>query len=131
MAMAETSPPESAGLAEAAERLSAAVEEPEGWRRAGPLLHDLERALLSLSAGWHNLAPLAAPTVAAFRSHAPHGVDTGLSREQEVQLMSVLHDLSTDLSAAARSCRNARSIVAPLIARRLEARAERDHASAD
>lgn len=100
---------------------SRAEQQPEGWTQTPELLRDIERTLLTMSAGFHGVAALAAPTIAALRGQTSSGdlPDTGLSREQEVQLMSVLHDVSHDLAAAARACRNGRSIVEPLIARRM------------
>jgi hypothetical protein len=129
MAEMPTPTQSSAALVDLTKDLTAAAEEPAGWRRAPGLIQELERALLTLSAGWHSLAPLAAPTVAALRSHEPaSNVPTGLSRSQEVQLISALHDLSTDLAGAARACRNTRAIVEPLVLRRLLASESRDDA---
>jgi hypothetical protein len=125
--MAQSPPPNALAteLAAVDGALVAAIQDDAGWSRAPQLLRDLERGLLSLSAGWQELAALAAPTVTRLRGHEgrPNGepVDTGLSRGQEVQLISALHDLATELVASARSCRNTRRIVEPLIELRMGA----------
>jgi hypothetical protein len=105
------------------DRLARRAREPNSWADAPHLLLLQERALLDLSASWCGVASSAAPTIAGLR-HRDHrtgapSIETGLSREQEVQLISILHDVSADLTAAARSCRNARSIVEPLVGLRL------------
>ena len=101
--------------------LAAATQAPTGWRQAPDLLRDLEGSLRALSAEWVELAALAAPTIAARCRRRPvmsTSTETGLSREQEVQLISALHDLAGALTRAARASRECRSVVEPLVERR-------------
>lgn len=114
-------------LVDATNGICAAAGDPESWEAAPALLSNLEQVLLLLRASWCEIAARAAPTIAERRWAIPGRSDaeTGLSRGQEVQLISALHDLAADLTGCARSCRNVRTIVEPLIDRRLHAQKER------
>ena len=113
-------------LLEAARAVREAAELPNGYTEAPESLGALEEALRMLSAAWYQLAGDASPGIAARRlergPRAPSWprVD-GLSREQEVHLMATLHDVAAAFSRSARVCREARSTVTPLIARRVAA----------
>lgn len=89
-------------------------------------LASLQEALQVLSAAWYRLAADAVPTVLE-RSSAP-GMDSGasrrgghLSREQEVRLIGALHDVAAAFARCARACRDGRSTITPVIARRMPA----------
>jgi hypothetical protein len=112
----------SAALERTRTAVAAAAREPDGWREAPAQLRALERALIDLSARWTAVAALAAPTIGRLRDGevSPPSAP-GLSREQEVSMISAFHDVAADLAAAARSCRNGRAVIAPLIERRIGA----------
>ena len=92
------------------------------------VLATLEQALQALSASWYPLSADAAPGVAETRRPAslpppvPQFRD-GLSREQEAHLVATLHDVGAAFANCARACKEGRSTVAPLIARRITAKA--------
>ena len=109
-------------LVEAARGFQAAAEEPASHAAAPNSLAALEEALQVLSAAWYQLAADASPGIIAQRrrdSGTPSRprVD-GRSREQEVRLMGSLHDVAAAFARCARACRDGRSTVAPIIARR-------------
>jgi hypothetical protein len=91
---------------------------------AVPLLASLEHALRLLSAGWYQLAADAAPGVAARRSGRVDGNEdsegtpaSGLSHEEETNLVATLHGVAAALASSARACRVGGRVVEPLIAR--------------
>jgi hypothetical protein len=100
-------------LVEAARAFHAAAERPASHATAPDSLASLEVAMQVLSAAWYQVAADAAPGIAA----RPPRVD-GLSREQEVRLVASLHDVAAAFARCARACREGRTTVAPLIARR-------------
>jgi hypothetical protein len=128
-----TTPPQSieeraAHLVTAAQSVREAAGQPRCSAASAPLLASLEEAFQLLSAGWYQLAADAAPNVARRRSGQaqaarddapPH--ESALSPEQEVELVATLHDVAAALARCARVCREARPVVAPLIARRFDA----------
>jgi hypothetical protein len=97
-------------LLEAARRFQSAAEEPGGHAAAPDALISLEEALQVLSAAWYQLAADARAT------------SDGLSREREVQLMGTLHDVAAGFARCARTCREGRAAVTPIIARSLDQR---------
>jgi hypothetical protein len=108
---------------EAARSFQRAAEARASHAAAPDSLAALEEALQLLSAAWYRLAADASP-----------GIDTrhdGLSREQEVQLMSTLHDVAAAFARCARACRDGRSTVTPLIDRRLAATQDTDQRAED
>ena len=96
-------------LLEAAQRFQSAAQEPGCHIAVPEALISLEEALQVLSAAWYQLAADAAPTT------------DGLSRELEVQLVGTLHDVAAGFARCARECREGRSTVTPIIARRVAA----------
>jgi hypothetical protein len=110
-----------AGLIKAAQGFHSAASQP-GIHGAAPLyLACTEEALRLLSGAWYQLAADASPRIAR-RSRplrAPDaessGID-GLSREQEARLIATLHDVAAAFARCARSCREGRLAVAPVIA---------------
>jgi hypothetical protein len=99
-------------LLEQARRFQSAAAEPGSHSDAPDALASLEEALRVLSAAWYQLAADGAPS--------PPPSD-GLSREQEVHLMGRLHDVAATFARGARVCREARSEVTPIVARRAAA----------
>jgi hypothetical protein len=102
-----------AELVEAARAFHMEAGQPESHAAAVDPLASLEEALQHLSAAWYQLAADASSWIVERR----HG--RGLSREQEVRLMSALHDVGAAFARCARTCREGRSTVAPIIARHL------------
>lgn len=80
----------------------------------------LEKSLGVISAGLYAVARDAVPAVAK-RGHLDLScqVDSavGLSREQEIRLLTTIHDLAAALGGCARLCSGVREIAEPLIAR--------------
>ena len=115
-------------LVEAARTFQAAAEQPGGHPATPDLLADLEAALQVLSAAWYQLAADASTEIAKRRGRESRGSSWtevhGLSREQEVQLMGTLHDIAAAFASCARTCREGRSTVTPIIARRAAGRAD-------
>ena len=101
-------------LARAAQRFRSAAQEPGGHAAAPEALASLEETLQVLSAAWYQLAADAAPAAAR----------AGLYRELEVQLVGTLHDVAAAFARCARTCRQGRWTVTPIIAR-AQARGER------
>jgi hypothetical protein len=111
-------------LVEAARAFHAAAEQPTSHAAAPDSLASLEEALQMLSAAWYQLAADASPGAVSRR----HGRDPqagsqpqpdGLSREQEVRLLGTLHDVAAAFARCAGACREGRTTVTPIIARRM------------
>ena len=94
-------------LLRAAQRFRSAAQEPGCHAAAPGALLSLEGTLQVLSSAWYQLAADAAPAAA----------DAGLSRELEVQLVGTLHDVAAAFARCARTSRQGRSTVTPIIAR--------------
>ena len=111
-----------AELIDAAQAFHAAAGQP-GVHAALPLsLARTEEALQLLSGAWYQLAADSSPGIAR-RSRQPgtpdvppSGID-GLSHEQEVHLMATLHDVAAAFARCARTCREGRLAVTPVIER--------------
>ena len=102
----------------AAVALRQAAEEPGASASFSSLTSSLKEALRLLSASVCRLADDAVPTRAERHRLGPTvRVDpvTGLSREQEVQLVSTLHDLAASFDHCAASCERTAEIAVPLI----------------
>jgi hypothetical protein len=93
-------------LVEAARAFHAAAQQPTSHEEAPESLASLEEALQALSAAWYQLAA-SAPQVEGF------------SREQEVRLRGTLHDVAAAFARCARACREGRSTIMPITARRM------------
>jgi PAS domain-containing protein len=111
-------------LVRAARAFHACAEEPGSHAAAPDSLATLEEALQVLSAAWYQLAADASPVIVEQRrgqgSEAPSWRRfDGVSREQEVCLMGTLHDVAAAFARCARACRDGRSTVTPIIARRV------------
>jgi hypothetical protein len=92
---------EAAELIKAAQTFHSAADQP-GTRPAVPLsLARTEEALQLLSGAWYRLA-------------ADATID-GLSREQEVRLIATLHDVAAAFARCARTCREGRLAVTPVL----------------
>jgi hypothetical protein len=120
-------------LLEDARRFQSAAAQPGCHIDVPDALVSLEEALQVLSAAWYQMAADGSPGIVERRpergsempSWLPFG---GLSREQEVRLMGTLHDVAAAFARCARACREGRSEVTPITARRVAARAdERRH----
>jgi hypothetical protein len=96
-------------LVEAAHAFDRAAEARGSHRAAPDALASLQEALQTLGAGWYRLA-------ADAGASRPAG---DLSREREVSLIAALHDVAAAFTRGARACREGRSTVAPIIARRM------------
>lgn len=115
-----------AELADAARKFRTAAGRPGAHAAAPDSLASLEDALQALSGSWYQLAADAAPGIVARR--VGRGTRAGgrpdldeLSREQEVRLMAALHDVAAAFARCARQCREGRTAVGPLVARRAAA----------
>jgi hypothetical protein len=110
-------------LVEAARAFHEAAERPGSHVVASAVLESFEEALQVLSGAWYQLAADASPRIVDRRhergadAHSRQRVD-GLSREQEVRLMGTLHDVAAAFARCARACREGRSTLTPMIARR-------------
>jgi hypothetical protein len=109
-----------AELIKAAQDFHSAADEP-GIRPAVPLsLARTEEALQVLSGAWYQLAADASPRIArrsprlSARDADPSEID-GLSREQEVRLITTLHDVAAAFARCARACREGRLAVTPVL----------------
>jgi hypothetical protein len=105
----------------AAQAFRAAADEQTSSATAGAALGHLEDALLALSAGWRDVAADAAPGIVKRRDRPPDEtlrLDRGLSHERAAHLVSTLHDVAGAFAHCARTCREARSAAAPLLAER-------------
>ena len=113
-------------LVEAARAFQAAAERKGSYAGVPDSLESLERALVLLSASWYQLAADASPGIVARRRGRGSEAGSwprveGLSREQEVHLLGTLHDVAASFARCARACREGRSTVTPIIARRATA----------
>ena len=120
-------------LLEEARRFQSAAQQPGCHIDAPEALASLEEALQVLSAAWYQLAADGSPGIVDRRpgraSEAPSRRRfDGLPREQEVHFMGTLHDVAAAFARCARACREGRSEVTPIIARRLAA-GQADHRS--
>ena len=110
-------------LVSAARAVQEAAGQPHGSAAYSPLLASLSEALQVLSASWYSLAADAAPGLFERRRSGAASptrsasADGALSREHEVRLVAALHDVAAACAACARTCREARSAVAPLLDR--------------
>jgi hypothetical protein len=113
-------------LVDAAGHFQRAAEHRGSHLAAPASLESLQEALQVLSAAWYRLAadasagiverePPSGPAVGSW----PHR--DGLSREQEVRLLGALHDVAAAFARCARSCREGRSTVTPIIALSMQA----------
>jgi hypothetical protein len=83
-----------------------------GIRRALPLsLARTEEALQLLSGAWYQLAGDALSERDADLSEIDN-----LSHEQEVRLIATLHDVAAAFARCARTCREGRLVVTPVLA---------------
>jgi hypothetical protein len=113
-----------AELLEAARSFHAAAGEPGSHAAASAALERLEEALQVLSAAWYQLAADTSPgTVEPRLGHDSNAASRpsadGCSREQQVRLLGTLHDVAAAFARCSRTCREARSTVTPIIARRV------------
>jgi hypothetical protein len=120
-------------LLEEARKFQSAAAQPGCHIDAPDALAALEEALQVLSAACYQLAADGSPGIVEQRrgraSEAPlRPRFDGLSREQEVRLMGTLHDVAAAFARCARACREGRSEVTPIIARRVAA-GRSDHRS--
>jgi hypothetical protein len=98
-------------LVEAAQAFDRATETRGSHKAAPDALASLQEALQALSAGWYRLAADAGASMSRG----------DLSREQEVRLIGALQDVAAAFARSARACREGRSTVTPVIARRMSA----------
>jgi hypothetical protein len=106
-------------LLSAALALSEAAEAPGASAALGAVVPRLQQTLRVLSASLYTLADDAVPTFAERRRLGPSvRVDhaSGMSREQEVRVLSTINDLAGTLSRCAGSCDGVREIAVPMIA---------------
>ena len=104
-------------LVEAARAFHAAAEQRGSYAAAPESLACLEETLQVLSAAWYQLAADAsAGTVERIRARPSQAPVAALSREQEVRLISTLHDIAAAFGRCARVCRDGRATVTPIIA---------------
>jgi hypothetical protein len=113
-------------LVEAAEDFHHAAEHRGSHLAAPASLESLQEALQVLSAAWYRLAADASAGIVERERPSGPAVGSsphrdGLSREQEVRLMGALHDVAAALARCARSCREGRSTITPIIARSMQA----------
>jgi hypothetical protein len=112
-----------AELIKAAQAFHSAADQP-GIRPAVPLsLARTEEALQLLSGAWYQLAADASPGIATWsrqpgtRDARPPRTD-GLSHEEEARLITALQDVAAAFARCARTCRDGRVAVTPVIKRR-------------
>ena len=115
-----------AELADAARNFHTAAGRPGAHAAAPDSLALLEDTLQALSGAWYQLAADASPGIVSRRvgrgSRAGRWPNVeGLSREQEVRLMGALHEVGAAFARCARVCRESRTAVGPLVARRAAA----------
>jgi hypothetical protein len=113
-------------LVEAAEDFHDASEHRGSHLAAPDSLESLQEALQVLSTAWYRLAADASAGI--VERERPSGATVGswphrhgLSREQEVRLLGALHDVAAAFARCARSCREGRSTITPIIARSMQA----------
>lgn len=122
-------------LLEDARRFQSAAAQPGCLTSAPEALVSLEEALQVLSAAWYQVAAEASPGIVERR--AGSGSDAlspprrnGLSRENEVRLMGAVHDVAAGFARCARACREGRSALTAMLARRAVAGMD-DHRHGD
>ena len=111
-------------LVEAAKDFHQAAEHRGSHLAAPASLESLQEALQVLSAAWYRVAADASAGIVEREHPSGVAVDSwphGLSREQEVRLLAALHDVAAAFARCARSCREGRSTVTPIIARNMHA----------
>ena len=125
---------ETTGLDEQAEQLlegsrafRAAAGTSNSSGNAPAALDHLDEALGVLSTAWCEIAADAAPGIIerwdrTGDDETAVAVEQELSHEQEAHLMGCLHDVASALASCARTCREARSTVAPLLEARQQGR---------
>ena len=124
MEIAERLSPRASELVEAARRFQSAAAQPGCHIDAPDALVSIEEALQALSAACYQLAADASPGIVerprdrGSEAPPPLGGDR-LPREQEVLLMGTLHDVAAGFARCARTCREGRSTVTPIIGRRV------------
>ena len=111
-------------LLDGARAFEAAAEQPGSHMAAPASLERLEETLRLLSAAWYQLAADASPLIIERRLGSDSNVTSrprvdGLSHEQEARLVGSLHDVAAAFARCARSCREGRSTVAPIITQRV------------
>jgi hypothetical protein len=99
-----------AALIKAAQAFHSAAGQRGSHMAAPPSLARTEEALGLLSGAWYQLAADASPGIAMPGSD-------GLSHEQQVHFIATLHDVAAAFARCARTCRDARLVVTPVIAR--------------
>jgi len=113
-------------LVEDARRFQSAAAQPGCLIGVPDTLGSLEETLQVLSAAWYQVAADASPGIVERRpgpgseALSPPRRD-GLSREQEIRLMETLHDVAAGFARCAKACREGRSAVTAIIARRAAA----------
>ena len=119
-------------LLSAARALGNAAEAPGASAALGAVVPRLQETLRVVSASLYTLADDAVPAFAERRRLGP-GVQVdhaaGMSREQEVRVVSTIHDLAATFSRCAGSCDAVREIAVPMIAAPKAERDERPTAS--
>jgi len=110
-------------LLEDARRFQSAAAQPGCHIAVPDALGSLEEALQVLSAAWYQLAADVSPgTVERQRGPGSDALSPprrdGVSREQEVRLMRALQDAAAGFARCANACRQGRSAVTAIIARR-------------
>jgi hypothetical protein len=105
-------------LVEAARAFHAAAEQRGSYAAAPESLACLEETLQVLSAAWYQLAADASSGMdERQRARSSHAPAAALSREQEVRLISTLHDVAAGFGRCARVSRDGRARVTPILAR--------------
>jgi hypothetical protein len=105
-------------LVEVVRAFQAAAEQRGSYGAAPESLACLEEALQVLSAAWYQVAAGASSgLVERQRGGVSEAQVAALSREQEVRLISTLHDVAAAFGRCARMCRDGRATVTPIIAR--------------
>ena len=112
-------------LVKVAQAFHAAAGEPGSHVGAPLSLERTEEALQLLSGAWYQLAADAAPGIAArsrrrSARHPSASAGDGLSHEQEAGLIAMLHDVAAAFASCARTCREERLAVTPVITRRVQ-----------
>ena len=110
-------------LLEDARRFQSAAAQPGCHIAVPDALVSLEEALQVLSAAWYQVAADASPWIVERRLGPGSEAQSpprraGLSREQEVRLIGTLHDVAAGFARCAKACREGRSVVTAIIARR-------------
>jgi hypothetical protein len=113
-------------LVEAAEDFHDASEHRGSHLAAPDSLESLQEALQVLSTAWYRVAADASAGIVERARPSGPAVGSrphrdGLSREQEVRLLGALHDVAAAFARCARSCREGRSTITPIIARSMQA----------